>query len=132
MRKKTRASGWRALASKNCCITGEVAKTSGAASLSTTSEGVWAFIKSGRYLASASAESAPALRQGFAHRSVADIQRQSVSTRSIGMTLSTPRHDWTLPEVEALFALPFTELVFQAASVHREWFDPAEVQRSQL
>ena len=43
-----------------------------------------------------------------------------------------PRHDWTLPEVEALFALPFTELVFQAAAVHRRWFDPAEVQLSQL
>ncbi len=46
--------------------------------------------------------------------------------------LATPRHDWTLPQVEALFDLPFTELVFQAASVHRRWFDPAEVQRSQL
>jgi biotin synthase len=46
--------------------------------------------------------------------------------------LAEPRHDWTLPEVEALFALPFTELVFQAASAHRRWFDPAEVQRSQL
>ena len=43
-----------------------------------------------------------------------------------------PRHDWTLAEVEALFALPFTELVFQAAAVHRRWFDPAEVQLSQL
>jgi len=43
-----------------------------------------------------------------------------------------PRHDWTLEEVVSLFALPFTELVFQAASVHRRWFDPAEVQRSQL
>jgi biotin synthase len=43
-----------------------------------------------------------------------------------------PRHDWTLAQVEALFALPFTELVFQAASVHRRWFDPAAVQRSQL
>jgi biotin synthase len=43
-----------------------------------------------------------------------------------------PRCDWTLTEVEGLFALPFTELVFQAASVHRRWFDPAEVQRSQL
>jgi biotin synthase len=43
-----------------------------------------------------------------------------------------PRHDWTLSEVEALFALPFSELVFQAASVHRAWFDPSEVQRSQL
>jgi biotin synthase len=43
-----------------------------------------------------------------------------------------PRHDWTLEEVEALFDLPFTELVFQAASVHRRWFDPREVQISQL
>jgi biotin synthase len=46
--------------------------------------------------------------------------------------LALPRHDWTLSEIEALFDLPFTELVFQAASVHRRWFDPAEVQRSQL
>jgi biotin synthase len=43
-----------------------------------------------------------------------------------------PRYDWTLAEVEALFELPFPELVFQAASVHRRWFDPAEVQLSQL
>ena len=43
-----------------------------------------------------------------------------------------PRHDWTLEEVEALFELPFTELVFGAAEVHRRWFDPTEVQRSQL
>ena len=39
---------------------------------------------------------------------------------------STPRHDWTLEEVEALFELPFTELVFRAAETHRRWFDPAE------
>jgi biotin synthase len=43
-----------------------------------------------------------------------------------------PRHDWTLEEVEALFELPFTELLFQAATVHRRWFDPSEVQISQL
>ena len=43
-----------------------------------------------------------------------------------------PRHDWTRDEVEALFALPFTELVFQAAQVHRRWFDPTELQLSQL
>jgi biotin synthase len=46
--------------------------------------------------------------------------------------MTNPRHDWTLPEVEALFALPFTELVFRAAETHRRWFDPAEVQLSQL
>ena len=46
--------------------------------------------------------------------------------------LSVPRHDWTLDEVEALFARPFMELVFDAAAVHRRWFDPSQVQRSQL
>ncbi len=43
-----------------------------------------------------------------------------------------PRHDWTLAEVEALFEVPFTELVFRAAEVHRRWFDPTELQLSQL
>ena len=43
-----------------------------------------------------------------------------------------PRHDWTLPQVEALFDLPFMELVYQAATVHRTWFDPSELQLSQL
>ncbi|MCI3134079.1 biotin synthase BioB [Phenylobacterium aquaticum] len=43
-----------------------------------------------------------------------------------------PRHDWTLEEIEALFERPFTELVFAAAEVHRAWFDPTEVQLSQL
>jgi len=43
-----------------------------------------------------------------------------------------PRHDWTLDEVEALFELPFTELVFRAAEIHRRWFDPTELQLSQL
>jgi biotin synthase len=43
-----------------------------------------------------------------------------------------PRQDWTLAEVEALFEVPFTELVFRAAEVHRRWFDPAELQLSQL
>ncbi|MEW6017556.1 MAG: biotin synthase BioB [Pseudomonadota bacterium] len=43
-----------------------------------------------------------------------------------------PRHDWTLEEIEALFERPFMELVFDAAAVHRRWFDPSEVQLSQL
>ncbi|WP_343699727.1 biotin synthase BioB [Caulobacter sp.] len=43
-----------------------------------------------------------------------------------------PRYDWTLTEVEALFDLPFMELVYQAANVHRAHFDPSEVQLSQL
>jgi biotin synthase len=42
------------------------------------------------------------------------------------------RHDWTLPEVEALFALPFADLMFRAQRVHRAWHDPNAVQLSTL
>jgi biotin synthase len=45
---------------------------------------------------------------------------------------SAVRHDWTRAEVRALFALPFPELMFQAQTVHRLHFDPAEVQISTL
>jgi biotin synthase len=43
-----------------------------------------------------------------------------------------PRHDWTRAEIAELFALPFPELIFRAAQVHRENFDPTEVQISTL
>jgi biotin synthase len=42
------------------------------------------------------------------------------------------RHDWTRAEIVALFALPFPDLMFRAARVHRQHFDPAEVQISTL
>ena len=45
---------------------------------------------------------------------------------------SATRHDWSRNEIEALFALPFTELLHRAGSVHRQHFDPAEVQVSTL
>lgn len=42
------------------------------------------------------------------------------------------RHDWSKAEIADLFDLPFMELVFRAATVHRQSFDPSEVQLSQL
>ena len=42
------------------------------------------------------------------------------------------RHDWTTEGVEALYHLPLTELLFRAQTVHREHFDPAQVQLSTL
>ncbi|HVY84662.1 MAG TPA: biotin synthase BioB, partial [Caulobacterales bacterium] len=45
---------------------------------------------------------------------------------------ATPRYDWTRDEIAALFELPFPDLVFRAASVHRANFAPDEVQMSQL
>jgi biotin synthase len=42
------------------------------------------------------------------------------------------RHDWQKEEVLSLFALPFNDLLFRAASVHRQHFDPNRVQISTL
>jgi len=43
-----------------------------------------------------------------------------------------PRHNWTREEAETLFALPFNDLIFRAQNMHRQWFDPNEVQKSTL
>ncbi len=44
----------------------------------------------------------------------------------------TLRHDWALPEVMALFEMPFNDLLFQAHATHRASFEPNEVQVSTL
>jgi biotin synthase len=42
------------------------------------------------------------------------------------------RHEWTRDEVEAILTLPFPELMFRAQTVHRQHFDPRDVQISTL
>jgi biotin synthase len=42
------------------------------------------------------------------------------------------RHDWTLPEVVALFTAPFADLVFHAQRAHRCHHEPNTVQMSTL
>ena len=42
------------------------------------------------------------------------------------------RNDWSREEVLALMNLPFPELVHRAGQVHREHFNPQEVQVSTL
>ena len=42
------------------------------------------------------------------------------------------RHDWALPEVEALFAMPFVDLLFLAQQTHRAHHAPSTVQMSTL
>ena len=46
--------------------------------------------------------------------------------------LGSIRHDWKLSEVEALFALPFMDLVFEAQRIHRANHEPNTVQTSTL
>ena len=47
-------------------------------------------------------------------------------------SLGSVRHDWSLPEVQALFSLPFLDLIFHAQRVHREYQVPNTVQMSTL
>ena len=58
-----------------------------------------------------------------------------VVSQTIAAPTAAPRalrHDWSRSEVRALFDLPLPELLFRAAGVHREHFDPSEVQVSTL
>ena len=53
-------------------------------------------------------------------------------TDSMTAISQDPRHDWEKSEIEALFQLPFNDLLFRAQSIHRENFDPNHVQVSTL
>jgi len=58
--------------------------------------------------------------------------RPSCKSADVDLRLGEIRSDWTIDEVEALFAMPFADLLFHAQRVHREHFDPNEVQVSTL
>jgi biotin synthase len=47
-------------------------------------------------------------------------------------SLGEERHDWTVAEALALLQQPFSDLMYQAQSVHRRHFDPNEIQVSSL
>jgi biotin synthase len=42
------------------------------------------------------------------------------------------KHDWTIAEIEAVYNLPFPELMFQAQTAHRKFHNPQEIQGCQL
>lgn len=54
--------------------------------------------------------------------------------KSAGNTMNNDsvRHDWQREEVRSLFELPFSDLMYQAQTVHRQNFNPNEVQVSTL
>ena len=60
-----------------------------------------------------------------------------MTTTSTATATTTPTPQaatpaWRVADIEALFALPFNDLLFKAQQVHREHFDPNAVQRSTL
>lgn len=55
------------------------------------------------------------------------------TTSAVAGSFDAPvRHDWTVEAVEALFALPFQDLLFEAQRVHRQHQMPNTVQMSTL
>jgi biotin synthase len=60
----------------------------------------------------------------------------TLSPEALRRTASTPvpaeTGRWRVADIEALFARPFMDLVFQAQQAHREHFDPSTVQLSTL
>jgi biotin synthase len=44
----------------------------------------------------------------------------------------TLRHDWTREEAQELYEAPFNDLLYLAQTVHRRFFDPNTIQKSQL
>jgi biotin synthase len=42
------------------------------------------------------------------------------------------RHDWTRAQAQALYDLPFADLMFRAQSIHRNHFDPNHVETASL
>ncbi|MGB3724399.1 MAG: biotin synthase BioB [Glaciecola sp.] len=47
-------------------------------------------------------------------------------------SLGTIRHDWSIDEINAMYDMPFNDLLFTAQSIHRQHFDPNHVQVSTL
>jgi biotin synthase len=43
-----------------------------------------------------------------------------------------PRYDWQRAEAEAIYGLPFSDLIFRAQIIHRENFDPNHVETASL
>lgn len=58
--------------------------------------------------------------------------RTTIAAAAASSLAGAVRHDWTLEEARQLFNLPFNDLIFLAQSIHREHFDPNEVQVSSL
>lgn len=62
------------------------------------------------------------------HSDTTRVRSMNLNLQNLGIV----RTDWALNEVRELFALPFADLMHHAQSVHRQHFNPNEVQVSTL
>jgi len=59
------------------------------------------------------------------------ISSEAISEQKVA-SVNIVRNTWPLKKIQALFDLPFNDLLFQAHTIHRENFDPNAVQISTL
>jgi biotin synthase len=52
--------------------------------------------------------------------------------QGIEKAIGAIRHDWRRPEAETLYNLPFADLMFRAQSIHRDHFDPNQIETASL
>lgn len=62
----------------------------------------------------------------------AEGARQHGSPKTESPKIESVRHDWDRTEAEALYALPFADLMFRAQVIHRRNFDPNHVETASL
>ncbi len=60
------------------------------------------------------------------------MQTQAVKLYRPSIESDTSTQRWSVADIEALFKLPFADLLYRAQQVHREHFDPNAVQLSTL
>ncbi len=60
------------------------------------------------------------------------MQTQAVKFYSPASSTQQEGQRWSVADIEALFKLPFSDLMFRAQQIHREHFDPNAVQLSTL
>ena len=65
-------------------------------------------------------------------KEIYETNPQEILTTSCDFEIDGLRHDYSVEEIIQLFALPFNDLVFKAAEIHRQFHDPNKVQISTL
>jgi len=79
----------------------------------------------------------PDIPQQQQHRLPNDMRErndlyQDEEIRSMAGIDSELRNDWTKAEIAEIYDLPFHELMYRSATVHRMYWNPAEVQQCTL
>jgi biotin synthase len=60
------------------------------------------------------------------------VTEQPITLHRAALATHTAKARWPVAEIEALFSLPFPDLIHRAQTVHRQHFDPSEVELASL